>query len=135
VATQASGLLCSAVGPAAAIIAVWQFSPAMPACAESLVNDSATRQELEKTLVRLAKRLRKVTPKEETAAVALDEVMVLVFRLITNREQAQKLIERLRKLWRPCCGAPFGRPGAGPFGSRSLLLGGPSAHTGSPCRD
>src|SRR5207247_1199545 len=32
------------------------------------------------------------------AAVALDEATALVSKLITNRDQAQRLIERLRKL-------------------------------------
>ena len=49
-------------------------------------------------LAPLAKRLTKITPKRGAAAVALDEATALVSKVITNREQAQKLIERLRKL-------------------------------------
>jgi hypothetical protein len=62
------------------------------------IEDMAVRRELEKTLARLAKRLTKITPKRGAAAVALDEVTMLVSKLITSREQARKLIERLRKL-------------------------------------
>ncbi len=62
------------------------------------IEDLAMRREFEVTLARLAKRLTKITPKRGAAAVALEEATVLVTRLITNREQARKLIERLRKL-------------------------------------
>jgi hypothetical protein len=62
------------------------------------IDDAATRRELEGALARLAKRLKKITPKRGAAAVALDEATGLVSKLVTNREQAQKLIERLRKL-------------------------------------
>jgi molecular chaperone HtpG len=64
------------------------------------VEDVVTRRELEHALARLAKRLTKITPKRGAAAVALDEATALVSKVITNREQAQKLIERLRKLCR-----------------------------------
>lgn len=62
------------------------------------IEDAATRRELESALARLAKRLTKITPKRGASAVALDEATGLVSRLVTNREQAQKLIDRLRKL-------------------------------------
>jgi molecular chaperone HtpG len=62
------------------------------------IEDAATRRELETSLARLAKRLTKITPKRGASAVALDEATALVSKLVTNREQAQKLIQRLRKL-------------------------------------
>jgi molecular chaperone HtpG len=62
------------------------------------IEEVATRRELENTLARLARKLTKITPKRGAAAVALDEAMALVSKLITNRQQAEKLIERLRKL-------------------------------------
>ncbi len=62
------------------------------------IEDAAMRQELENSLTRLARRLTKITPKRGASAVALDEATALVSKLITNRDQAQKLIERLRKL-------------------------------------
>ena len=62
------------------------------------IEDVTMRRELENMLARLAKRLTKITPKRGAAAVALDEATALVSKLITNRVQAQNLIERLRKL-------------------------------------
>ena len=62
------------------------------------IEDAATRQEFENMLARLAKRLTKITPKRGASAVALDEATALVSKLVTNREQAKKLIERLRQL-------------------------------------
>jgi hypothetical protein len=62
------------------------------------IQHTTTRREIEKTLGRLAKRLTKITPKRGASAVALDEATALVSKLITNRDQAQTLIERLRKL-------------------------------------
>jgi hypothetical protein len=62
------------------------------------IDDAASRRELENALSRLAKRLTKISPKRGASAVALDEAAALVSKLITNREQAQKLIARLRKL-------------------------------------
>ena len=62
------------------------------------IEDAVTRQELEKQLARLAKKLTKVTPKRGASAVAIDEATALVTKVVTNREQARKLIERLRKL-------------------------------------
>jgi molecular chaperone HtpG len=62
------------------------------------IEDEATRRVLEMSLARLAKKLTKITPKRGASAVALDEATALVSKLVTNREQAQKLIERLRKL-------------------------------------
>jgi molecular chaperone HtpG len=62
------------------------------------IEDEATRRDLERALTRLAKKLTKITPKRGASAVALDEATALVSKLVTNREQAQKLIQRLRKL-------------------------------------
>jgi ubiquinone/menaquinone biosynthesis C-methylase UbiE len=62
------------------------------------IEDEATRQELEKALTRLAKKLTKITRKRGASAVALDEATALVSKLVTNREQAQKLIQHLPKL-------------------------------------
>lgn len=62
------------------------------------IEDEATRSELEQALTRLAKRLTKISPKRGASAIALDEAAALVSKLVTNREQARKLIERLRKL-------------------------------------
>lgn len=62
------------------------------------IEDEATRRQLEKALARLAKKLTEITPKRGASAVAVDEATALVSRLVTNREQARKLIERLRKL-------------------------------------
>lgn len=62
------------------------------------IEDEVARQGLEKALTRLSKKLTKITPKRGASAVALDEATALVSKLVTNREQAQKLIERLRKL-------------------------------------
>jgi predicted Zn-dependent peptidase len=62
------------------------------------VGDQELRVQLEKQLDRLKKALAKITPKRGASAVALDEVTALVSKLVTNREQRQKLIERLRRL-------------------------------------
>lgn len=62
------------------------------------IEDPVIREELERTLSRLTKRLRIVSPKRGASAIALDEATSLVSKVITNREQAGKLIERLRKL-------------------------------------
>jgi molecular chaperone HtpG len=62
------------------------------------IEDTATRRELENTLGRLAKRLTKITPKRGASVVAIEEATTLVSKLVTNREQAKMLIERLRRL-------------------------------------
>jgi hypothetical protein len=60
--------------------------------------DPKLRHELETKLERLFKILGKRSPKRGPSAVALDEVTTLVSRLITNRNQANRLIEHLRRL-------------------------------------
>jgi molecular chaperone HtpG len=62
------------------------------------IDDAVARARLEKQLDRYRKTLAKITPKRGASAVALDEVTALVTRLVTNREQRQKLLDRLRKL-------------------------------------
>lgn len=62
------------------------------------IEDATVRAQLERQLDRLKKALAKITPKRGASAVAIDEVTALVTKLITNREQRQKLIEHLRRL-------------------------------------
>lgn len=62
------------------------------------IEDETVRVQLEKQLERVKKKLAKITPKRGASAVAIDEVTGLVTKLITNREQREKLIERLRRL-------------------------------------
>lgn len=62
------------------------------------IEDEATRRGMEKVLTRLANKLTKITPKRGASAVALDEAAALVSKLVTNREQARELIQRLRQL-------------------------------------
>jgi molecular chaperone HtpG len=56
------------------------------------------RKELETKLDRLKAGLAKVSPKRGASVVALDDAASLVSKLVTNREQARKLIEELRRL-------------------------------------
>ena len=49
-------------------------------------------------LDRLKAALVKVSPKRGASVVGLNEAASLVSKLITNREQAQKLIGELRRL-------------------------------------
>jgi molecular chaperone HtpG len=56
------------------------------------------RDQLEKRLDRYKAALAKANPKRGAAVVAFDEAESLVSRVITNREQANKLIEALRRL-------------------------------------
>jgi hypothetical protein len=62
------------------------------------VAEPKTREQLERKLDRLKAALVKVSPKRGASVVALDEAASLVSKLITNREQAQKLIGELRRL-------------------------------------
>lgn len=62
------------------------------------IGEQAARRQLEKKLDRLKKALAKITPRRGASAVALDEAAALVTKLVTNREQARKLIEHLRRL-------------------------------------
>src|SRR5262249_18355434 len=56
------------------------------------------RKQLEKRLERYKAMLAKANPKRGAAVVAFDEAASLVSRVITNREQANKLIDALRRL-------------------------------------
>jgi Histidine kinase-, DNA gyrase B-, and HSP90-like ATPase len=63
-----------------------------------LVVEIKKRQQMEAKLVRLKVALSKVSPKRGASVVAFDEAASLVSKVITNREQAQKLIDALRRL-------------------------------------
>jgi molecular chaperone HtpG len=56
------------------------------------------RYGLEAKLDRLAISLSKLTPKKGASVIAFDEAVSLISKVITNRPQAQKLIEALRRL-------------------------------------
>ena len=62
------------------------------------IGDSPLRQQMERKLDRLRKALAKVTPKTGPSVVVLDDATTLISKLITNREQANKLMEALRRL-------------------------------------
>lgn len=74
-------------------------STVLRACskAESIV-DEATRSRVETKLHRLITALQKATPKRGASVIALDEVSRLVFKIVTSRDQAKKLIEAFRRL-------------------------------------
>ena len=62
------------------------------------ISDAELCTHLERKLTRLQSALSKITPRRGTSAVALEEASKLVSRIVTNREQAQKLITQLRRL-------------------------------------
>ena len=62
------------------------------------IADTKLRQRLLAKLDRLTAALAKSSPKRGASVVAMDEATSLISRLITNREQANKLIEHLRRL-------------------------------------
>jgi hypothetical protein len=62
------------------------------------ITDEKVKGQYESKLDRLRASLAKVTPKRGASAVAFDEASSLVSRLITNREQAERLIQELRRL-------------------------------------
>jgi Histidine kinase-, DNA gyrase B-, and HSP90-like ATPase len=62
------------------------------------ITDAVLRTQLEKKLTSLQNSLSKITPKRGASVVALEEASKLVSRLVTNREQAQKLLTQLRRL-------------------------------------
>ena len=62
------------------------------------IADDKVRQTFQKKLERLLGALAKVSAKRGASVVALDEAASLVSRLVTNRDQAQKLIEKLRRI-------------------------------------
>jgi hypothetical protein len=62
------------------------------------IADPAVRSQAERKLDRLTVALQKASPKRGASIVALDEASRLVSKIITHRDQAQKLIEALRRL-------------------------------------
>jgi molecular chaperone HtpG len=62
------------------------------------ITDVTARAKAESKLNNLKDALQKATPKRGAAAVAFDEAAKLVSKIVTSREQAQKLIEALRRL-------------------------------------
>ncbi|WP_316165006.1 MULTISPECIES: ATP-binding protein [unclassified Bradyrhizobium] len=62
------------------------------------IADVEMRERFEASLDRLNKKLLKVGPKRGTSVVPFDEVAALVSKFVTNREQATKLLDRLRRL-------------------------------------
>lgn len=62
------------------------------------IENVAVRRDLEKKLERHQRTLAKITPRRGAPAVGLDEAAALVSKLVTNREQARKLIEQLQRL-------------------------------------
>jgi hypothetical protein len=62
------------------------------------VTDGALRTQLERKLTRLQKTLSKITPRRGTSVIALEEASRLISRIVTNRDQAQKLLAQLRRL-------------------------------------
>src|SRR5262249_30706370 len=62
------------------------------------ITNAVNRAEAEGRLRRLSAALQKRTPKRGAAAVAFDEAAKLVARIVTSREQAQRLVEALRRL-------------------------------------
>jgi hypothetical protein len=64
------------------------------------IADERVRLALEAKLDRLKAALQKATPKRGASIVALDEATRLVSKIVTSHEQANKLIEALRRLCR-----------------------------------
>jgi hypothetical protein len=62
------------------------------------ITEDKVRQRLEAKLDRLKTALTKVSPKRGAYVVALDEAASLVSRIVTNRDQARALIDKLRRL-------------------------------------
>jgi len=62
------------------------------------ISDNKDRQRLERKLERLRAALAKRAPKRGASVVAIDEAASLVSKLVTNRAQAAKLLDALRKL-------------------------------------
>jgi molecular chaperone HtpG len=62
------------------------------------ITDVAARAKAESKLNRLENALQNATPKRGASAVAFDEAARLVTKIVTSQEQAQKLIEALRRL-------------------------------------
>jgi molecular chaperone HtpG len=56
------------------------------------------RNELERRLGQLQGKLKKLTPKRGASIVAIDELSPLVSKFVTNRAQAEKLMQAVRRL-------------------------------------
>jgi molecular chaperone HtpG len=64
----------------------------------NLIEDEEDRKGATSRLMRIQKRLSKITPRRGPATVAVSEVATLVSKLVTNRAQAEKLIAEIRRL-------------------------------------
>ena len=62
------------------------------------IDEEATRERLATKLVKLKTKLSKVTPRRGPAVMAFSEASRLVTKFVTNRAQAEKLLQELRKL-------------------------------------
>lgn len=62
------------------------------------VDDEAVRERLAAKLTKLQAKLSKVTPRRGPAVMAFSEASRLVTKLVTNRAQAEKLLQALQKL-------------------------------------
>ena len=62
------------------------------------IEDAKLAKRLSTKLERLRKELAQRTPKKGASAVALDQAALLVSKYVTNRDQARKLMEELRRL-------------------------------------
>jgi hypothetical protein len=62
------------------------------------LSEDSDRQRLERKLERLRVALSKKAPKRGASVVGVDEAASLVSKLVKNKDQANKLIEELRRL-------------------------------------
>jgi molecular chaperone HtpG len=62
------------------------------------IDDDGRRSQLETKLDRLIAGLKKVTPKRGVSVIALEEASRLVSKIVSNRDQAKRLIEALQRL-------------------------------------
>jgi len=62
------------------------------------LEDETQAKPLLKKIDRLKRRLTDLTPKRGASAVALDEAASLIAKIVTNREQARKLLTALQRL-------------------------------------
>ena len=62
------------------------------------IADEGARSKAEAKLDRLTSALQKVSPRRGASAVAFDEASHLIRKIITSREQANKLIDALQRL-------------------------------------
>ena len=62
------------------------------------IEEGGRRSELERRLERLQAKLRRLTPKRGASIVGIDELNSLVRKYVTNRAQAEKLMQAVRRL-------------------------------------